>query len=158
MQLFAGQLGYDDDMVLKLQRMTQLIALLYVCAWLSAPIAANAAQNDLRLYADLLMYRKEDKDVAETALAAMRRHMGYLSPETVVFSLASSEVSEDGKTRAATTLMMTPEAESRDYEDNCVCGCRNSALRHRRRVFMVGVPSSTERCEAVSRQTSERVQ
>ena len=115
MRLFANQLNYSETMKLQLQRMVQFISLLYVPAWLSAPLAANAPGNDLRLYQDLLRYQTVDKEVADAALAVMRRHMAYMRPETVVLSLTSEAVSAEEKAEMALKLLSKPVCD--DAED-----------------------------------------
>ena len=87
MYIFADQLGYDVAMVEKLERMAQFLLLLYTCAWFRAPVAADAPSNDLCLFQDLVRYRSVDSETADAALGVMRRHMWYLKPSTVVFSL-----------------------------------------------------------------------
>ena len=91
--------------------MVQFVSLLYVPAWLSAPLAADAPGNDLQLYQDLVRYRAIDKDVAQAALNVMRRHTAYLRPETVVFSLASDAVSEEDKASKAAALLAKEVSE-----------------------------------------------
>ena len=114
MHLFAGQLGYSQDMIDKLHSMAQFISLLYVPAWLSAPLAADAPQNDLRLYQTLLQYRVIDRKVADAALGKMRRHMNYLRPEIISLSLASNTVSDSDKAAIASSLLANTTSDEDD--------------------------------------------
>ena len=114
MHLFAGQLGYSQDMIDKLHSMAQFISLLYVPAWLSAPLAADAPQNDLYLYQTLLRYRTIDRRVADAALGKMRRHMNYLRPEVISLSLASDAVSDSDKAAIASSLLANTTSDEDD--------------------------------------------
>lgn len=107
MFLFADQLGYDEPMKQKLQRMTQFLLLFYIVAWLRAPVAADAPANDLNLYRSLVRYREMDRPVADAALAVIRRHLWYLQPSLVVFSLFSSRVTEQEKEAICAKLLAT---------------------------------------------------
>ena len=61
--------------------------------------------NDLNLYKKLYAYRGIDQQLADEALVVVRRHGWYLTPEVAVFSLFSSKVSEDEKSRIASKLL-----------------------------------------------------
>ena len=114
MRLFARQLKYSHEETEKLERICRFICLLYVPAWLTAPLAAEAACTDLRLHQTLQRFREVDEVVAEAALNKMRRHTSYLRPETVVFCLASEAVNADHRADIASTLLTRsddPETE-----------------------------------------------
>ena len=78
---------------------------LYVPAWLTAPLAAEATYNGLRLYQNLLRFREVDEAVVEAALNNMRHHTSYLEPETVMLCLASEAVNADYWADVAPTLL-----------------------------------------------------
>ena len=81
MRIFPRQLKYSLEETEELQRICRFISLLYVPAsWLTAPLAAEAAYNDLRLYQNLLHFREVDEVVVEAALNKMRRNTSYLKP------------------------------------------------------------------------------
>ena len=75
--------------------LSRFICLLYVPAWLTAPLAEKAAHKDLRLDHNLLRFRRLEKVVADVTLHNMHRYLFYLKPETVVLSLASELASAD---------------------------------------------------------------
>ena len=52
--MFSSQQELDLDLVARLRRMVQFLALIYVPAWLAIPLAADAPVNDLVLYQRLL--------------------------------------------------------------------------------------------------------
>ena len=57
MWLFSRQLKYSPEETEELQRICRFISLLYVPAWLTAPLTAEAAYNDLRICQNLLHFR-----------------------------------------------------------------------------------------------------
>ena len=109
--MFAKQLELEDDLVEKLQRVVLFIALIYAPAWLSASAAADAPVNDLILLQRLLRYRDVDCQIADAALAAIRRHLWYLRPHTVVFALFSDKVEDSVKQEMAERLSSLPVPE-----------------------------------------------
>ena len=116
-------------MVEKLERMAQFLLLLYTCAWFCAPVAADAPSNDLRLFQDLVRYRSVDSETADAALGVMRRHMWYLRPLIVVFSLCSESVSSDEKAAMCSTLLETPRLSGRWIEEDVAVMCIDESTR-----------------------------
>lgn len=102
---FERQLQKDQELNPALERMARFLALLYVPAWLKAPVASDAPHNDAMLWNQLQEYRQVDDSVARAALAVLKRHPWYFAPETVVFSLCSSQVSDDIKAEMALRLV-----------------------------------------------------
>ena len=91
--------------------------MLYVSAWLAAPLAADAAVNDLQLYQRLLKYRAVDEEVANASLAVIRRHLWYLRPQTVVFALFSDKVEDAVKQEMAEKLSSLSVPEEFENEN-----------------------------------------
>lgn len=85
--------------------MARFLALIYVPAWLKAPVTADAPFNDSMLWNLLLEYRQIDETVACAALSVLKRHPWYLAPETVMFSLCSRHVSDVVKAEMAMKLL-----------------------------------------------------
>lgn len=110
--MFSSQLDLTLDLVARLQRVVQFLALIYVPAWLAAPFAADAPRNDLVLYQRLLRYKSVDKEIAAAALQVIRRHIWYLRPQTVVFALFSPSVDEAVKDKMAQKLSAVAVPES----------------------------------------------
>ena len=109
MRLSSRQLKYSPEATEELQRISRFISLLYASAWLTAPLAAEAAYNDLCLYHSLLHFREVDEVVVEAALNKMRRNASYLKPETVMFCLASEAANADHWADVASTLLTRPD-------------------------------------------------
>ena len=61
--------------------------------------------DDLQLFKKLFEYRQLDSQLAEEALVVLRRHGWYLVPEVVVFSLFSSKITLEEKSRIASRLL-----------------------------------------------------
>ena len=55
------------------------------------------------------MYQNVDHEVANKAIASMKRHLWYLVPELVSLALFDKEVSPDEKQLIAVTLLNTPK-------------------------------------------------
>lgn len=110
--MFSTQLELTLSLVTKLRRVVQFIALLYVPAWLAAPVTADAPVNDLTLYQRLLRYKAVDKEIAGAALKALRRHLWYLRPQTVMFALCSDKVGARVKEEMALKLKTLAVPES----------------------------------------------
>ena len=79
----------------------------------------DAAVNDLGLYTKLKEFQQVDKLLAEEALATLSRHLWYLSPTTVLFSLASEKLDDDDKSSIAARLLslQKPEKIKLGYPD-----------------------------------------
>ena len=67
----------------------------YIPHFLTANIGADAAVNDLSLYKKLKKFRQVDQDLADEALATLSRHLWFLAPNTVLFSLVSEKPEAD---------------------------------------------------------------
>lgn len=72
-------------------------ARIYVKAWITAPLAVKAPNNDLSLYKDLEAYKTINKGISETTTEKMGRHLWYLSEELVALSLFDDNVTENVK-------------------------------------------------------------
>ena len=87
----------------------RLIGLLYLPVWLTAPLTAESAYNDLRLCQNILRFREVDEVVAEAALNKMYRITSHLRPETLLICLASEVVNADHRADIASTLLTRPD-------------------------------------------------
>ena len=106
-KMFAFQepLEYDADTVLNLGRFVSFNTFIYTPHFLMAGAGADAPFNDLKLIKSLMKFKSVDEEISENALMVMKRHLGYLSEELVIFSLFSHKVSEDEKSRMAARLL-----------------------------------------------------
>lgn len=91
---------FRDQKVLKLTkreekavfRFVKFGALIYAAAWVEAPLAAEAAGNDLQLWKNLVAYESVDLDIARAARVVLERHLWNLSDELVGLALFSDKV------------------------------------------------------------------
>ena len=65
------------------------------------------------------MFQATDKLLAEEALATLSRHLWYLSPSNVLFSLASEKLEDDDKSSIAARMLslQKPEKIKLGYPD-----------------------------------------
>ena len=103
---------FEEEELRNLWRFGRFAVLHYIPAFLSSSSGRDAAFNDLQLYKALLKYLEVDRELAESALATLNRHLWYLAPQTVLFALFSDKVSEDQKSRMACRLLTLDRKES----------------------------------------------
>ena len=106
MKMFAWQrqLGYGKEMSEKLRRFVQFLCVIYASAWMTAPLTADAPQNDLLLIQTLQQYERLDGAVARACLKTLSGHLWYLCEETVSLALFGS-ASADQKDALAKAIM-----------------------------------------------------
>ena len=121
MYMFGSQLGFEEELVQKRHRVVQFLLTVYNTTWLPAPVASEAPANDLRLYRTLLGYRRLDFEVAEAAIQVPKRHLWYLRPEVLVFSLFGEQVSPGREGRDEQTTSGDPTSLRRTLQPEC-CG------------------------------------
>ena len=102
---FSEQLQVDDETVEGLIQFCNFITTVYIPHFLASSIGCNSAVNDYILFKKLFSYRDVDPQLAEEALVVMRRHCWYLVPELITFSLFSTKLSQDEKSRLASKLL-----------------------------------------------------
>ena len=96
---------FEEETLENLWKFGHYAVVHYVPAFLLSSCGQDAATYDLKLYKALLRYQAVDKELAESALATLNRHLWYLAPHTVLFALFSDKVSEDTKSRMAARLL-----------------------------------------------------
>ena len=107
----------EDDKLELLRRFCEYAVMFYIPYFLTANFGADAAVNDLSLYKKLKKFSQVDKLRAEEALATLSRHLWYLSPSTVLFSLASKKLEDNDKSSIAARLLSQPEKIKLGYPD-----------------------------------------
>ena len=103
---------FEEETLENLWKFGRYAVVHYVPAFLLSSCGRDAAIHDLQLYKSLLRYQAVDKELAESALATLNRHLWYLAPHTVMFALFSNEVSEDTKSRMAARLLTLDRPDS----------------------------------------------
>jgi len=103
----STQAGYDRNIVEKLEALCKFNALFYVEKWLRSSVGADAPFNYLQLWHALNDYRKYDSAVSDAAIAALERHLWYLTEECAVFVLFSNRVDDAERQQIARQLQRT---------------------------------------------------
>ena len=88
----AKKLVFEEEALKKLWRFGHYAVVIYVPYFLLSSSGRDAAVHDLQLYKALLKYRDVDKELADSALTTLNRHLWYLAPHTVMFALFSKKV------------------------------------------------------------------
>ena len=99
---------YEKEQLELLERFCVYAIRFYIPFFLTANIGADAAITDLSLYKKLMKFRQTEKELADEALATLSRHLWFLAPSTVLFSLASEKLEDDDKSRIAVKLLQLP--------------------------------------------------
>ena len=102
---------YEKEKLELLERFCVYAVKFYIPFFLTANIGADAAVNDLTLYKKLKKFSQVDKELADEALATLSRHLWFLAPTTVLFSLASEKLEDDDKSRIAVRLLKLPKSK-----------------------------------------------
>ena len=80
------------------------VLLMYAKYWFTTPLASAAARQDLDFMSTVLKYRLVNHQVSWSVLKSCYRHMGYLTPQLVVLSLADTELEDSTKELMAQKL------------------------------------------------------
>jgi len=86
-------------------------SLLYMSSWFSCRFPEDAAINDLSLLKKFDTYKSVDEKISQTATAALKRHLWYLSKELIGLSFFSNHVSSETKQKMISKLNTKPNAK-----------------------------------------------
>lgn len=105
MYLFRKQkkLPYKDSSFLSI---CQFIVFVYINAWISSPLAAEAPNNDLRLIKILDHYKAVDRKIAIAALQKLENHLWYLSPKCSALAFFDKKIPIEVKSKMVNALDM----------------------------------------------------
>ena len=90
------------------EKMAQIVALLYGPYYLKSRLSTSAPRHDLEFYYSLLAYISVEPAAARKGLDSVRRHMWYLVPEQVILCLFDDMVSDKEKKKVADALVALP--------------------------------------------------
>ena len=96
---------FEAEKLELLERFCVYAIMFYIPYFLTANIRADAAVTDLSLFKKLKKLQQVDEEIADEALATLSRHLWFLAPTTVLFSLASEMLEDDYKSRIACRLL-----------------------------------------------------
>ena len=105
---------FDENEIDEIEIMAEFSAIFYGPWFLKSPLTASAPYNDLKAIKDMRDYREVRKTEADACLASWDRHLDFLSPALVIFSLASKEVPAVEKKEIAEALLATLSTEDVD--------------------------------------------
>ena len=91
-----------------------ILCLILVRLWFCSQRAEDAAFHQVELQKDLLIYKTkkhDNKGLAAKLLERMSSHLWYTSPEFVVFSLASTLVTNEEKKKMALAILRQPKGQ-----------------------------------------------
>ncbi|KAG0706298.1 hypothetical protein GWK47_024335 [Chionoecetes opilio] len=112
MFMFAEQLEYDEETVVKLERLNLFLGLFYTPMWMSSTLAADAPANDLQFMKDMMKFKRTDPEIAQAVLQKLENHKWYLTQEVVPFALFGSRLSDKEKQDIAAKLHATEKPNS----------------------------------------------
>ncbi|KAG0725588.1 hypothetical protein GWK47_038348 [Chionoecetes opilio] len=79
MFMLAEQLEYDEETVVKLERLNLFLGLFYTPMWMSSTLAADAPANDLQFMKDMMKFKRTDPEIAQAVLQNLKTTSGYLN-------------------------------------------------------------------------------
>ena len=114
MYMFSKQMGFYDDMVVKLMRMNVSLAYFYTPAWLKVSWGADVPIKDLQFIHDMIDFRSVDEDIADVVINKLCNHLWYLSEEVAPFASFSKHplITHALKKEMADQLLLTPVPEN----------------------------------------------
>ena len=113
---FSQQLELYGESIVALTRFCRFTTIIYILHFLASSVGCDSTVNDLTLYKKLFAYRSIDQQLADEVLVVLRRHGWYLTPDVAVFSLFSSKVSLEEKSRIASRLLTFQTQAPQDYK------------------------------------------
>lgn len=76
--MFRHEIKLDQALILKLENFFLFPATIYAKSWLTCANAANAANNDLKFYKEIIAYREINTNISEIAEKKFKNHLWYL--------------------------------------------------------------------------------
>ena len=96
----------------KLETFMQFVVFCYVPWWITAPVAAAAPLNDLKLIESVNNYKKINLQISNAAHKAIGLHMWYLTQELVPLCLFDSHASTNLKTSVAYAILASEKVDT----------------------------------------------
>ncbi|KAG0716303.1 hypothetical protein GWK47_010000 [Chionoecetes opilio] len=76
MFMFAEQLEYDEETVVKLERLNLFLGLFYTPMWMSSTLAADAPANHLQFMKDMMKFKRTDPEIAQQCYKNLKTTSG----------------------------------------------------------------------------------
>lgn len=107
MSLLIDRLGqlFNAVEILEIKRMGEFCCLFYAPWFLRCPIAAASPYSDLKAIEEMRVFRESIEEEANACLASWERHLDFLSPALVVFSLTDKSTPTAEKEAMANAML-----------------------------------------------------
>lgn len=102
--IFRQQFKMEQKEKEALMELSVFIILIYVKAWILAPIAPSAPNNDLKLLSKLSGYKTIDQDISQIALQKFMNHLWYFSSEAVGLAFFDVNIPIEEKEKMVASL------------------------------------------------------
>ena len=105
-----ASLVFEEETLSDLKRFGVYVLKFYIPHFLTSSTGVDTPYNNLNLYKNLEKFKQVDEDLAKEGLKVLGRHLWYLTEIIVLFSLLSSKVDDEMKSRIAAKLVsLTPD-------------------------------------------------
>ncbi|KAG0721376.1 hypothetical protein GWK47_046611 [Chionoecetes opilio] len=101
MFMFAEQLEYDEETVVKLERLNLFLGLFYTPMWMFIYTCCRCSANDLQFMKDMMKFKRTDPEIAQAVLQKLENHKVVPTQEVVPFALFG----RDSVTKRSRTLL-----------------------------------------------------
>ena len=110
--LLSNQFMMDDKERMGVAVIAEFVCLFYARAFFKCPLPAAAPRCDLVFMSDVLKYRLIQPKLAFQCLQSCNRHLWYLTPSLVVFSLCDRDLSDGEREDFGKKLFSVTRPES----------------------------------------------
>ena len=115
--LLIGQFPMDQKEQQEVLVIAEFVALFYAKGFFKSPLASAAPKTDLEFMSGILQYRVVQPKLAFICLQSCYKHLWYLTPRLVVFSLCDKDLEDAEREEVANTLFSKPVIPSIGLED-----------------------------------------
>lgn len=114
MLLFREQYSLGDKETSFFQ-VGQFIVFVYIEAWYTSPLPAEAPNNDLQLVKNFEEFRSIDEEISSLAMKKIKNHLWYLSPECSALSFFDESIQVEMKRKMISALKKENILYTSDY-------------------------------------------
>ncbi len=115
--LLRDELDLPPETIVGIKEMCNFFfAIIYVKAWILAPITSEAAVNDLKLLNQLEDFRCINGEIVNAAKTKIQNHLWYLGEELIAFAFFSNQISPKEKFAMQKSLQRKPSVAGRQLK------------------------------------------
>lgn len=111
--MFRKQFHVNPSELLALREVCLFIVFFHVEAWFVATSAIEAPYHDLKLFQNLLEYKKDHPKVAEAALEKLSKHLWYLNENLTGLALFDQKLSREEKLKIVDSIKNKKSSNSK---------------------------------------------